>query len=127
MNAEHELVEFGHSPKTYIAQLDAPLNGEQKDLLPIGNDSGHDRDVHTLARLGKRQVLKVGPPKLTAHRVLALIMFWQRRFGFMSMLSFSCTVLVTWEGVLVLVSCVATEAITFADSVLSLFAEGFTK
>ena len=45
----------------------------------------------------------------------------------MSMLSFSCTVLVTWEGVLVLVSYVARETITFADSVLSLFAEGFTK
>ena len=62
MDAEHELVEFGHPPKTEFAQLDAPLNGEQKNSLPIGNDSEHDRDVHTLARLGKRQVLKVGPP-----------------------------------------------------------------
>lgn len=42
-----------------------------------------NRDEMTLARLGKKQVLK-------------------RNFGFLSMISFSCTVLVTWEGVLVL-------------------------
>lgn len=28
----------------------------------------------------------------------------QRNFGFLSMISFSCTVLVTWEGVLVYVT-----------------------
>ncbi|KAL9064200.1 MAG: hypothetical protein Q9161_009020 [Pseudevernia consocians] len=88
-HTQHELIEFGDSPKSGFAQVDAHLNGEQRDSLPIGAEFQNDRDAQTLARLGKRQVLK-------------------RRFGFMSMLSFSCTVLVTWEGVLVL------------------FAEGFT-
>ncbi|KAL8935475.1 MAG: hypothetical protein Q9216_005403 [Gyalolechia sp. 2 TL-2023] len=41
-----------------------------------------DRDRDELARLGKKQVL-------------------QRNFGFMSMLGFSCTMLVTWEGLLI--------------------------
>ncbi|KAL8685422.1 MAG: hypothetical protein Q9218_007772 [Villophora microphyllina] len=45
--------------------------------------SPDDRDREELARLGKKQVLK-------------------RNFGFMSMLGFSCTMLVTWEGLLVL-------------------------
>ena len=59
MDAEHELVEFGGSPKTDFAQVDAPHNSEQKDSTPIGSSSQQDHDVHTLARLGKRQVLKV--------------------------------------------------------------------
>ncbi|KAI4231321.1 MAG: hypothetical protein L6R40_007766 [Gallowayella cf. fulva] len=42
-----------------------------------------DRDREELARLGKKQVLK-------------------RNFGFMSMLGFSCTMLATWEGLLIL-------------------------
>ncbi|KAI4199835.1 MAG: hypothetical protein LQ350_004366 [Teloschistes chrysophthalmus] len=42
-----------------------------------------ERDREDLARLGKKQVLK-------------------RNFGFLSMLGFSCTMLVTWEGLLVL-------------------------
>ncbi|CAF9941995.1 hypothetical protein IMSHALPRED_003142 [Imshaugia aleurites] len=41
------------------------------------------RDEQTLARLGKKQVLK-------------------RRFGFLSLIGFSCTILVTWESVLAL-------------------------
>ena len=44
MDAE-QLVEFGHPPKSYFTQLNAPLHGERKDSLPIRNDSGHDRDV----------------------------------------------------------------------------------
>ncbi|KAL8752452.1 MAG: hypothetical protein Q9184_005731 [Pyrenodesmia sp. 2 TL-2023] len=44
--------------------------------------SSYDRDRDDLARLGKKQVLK-------------------RNFGFMSMLGFSCTIMVTWEGILV--------------------------
>lgn len=40
-----------------------------------------DRDEADLARLGKKPVLK-------------------RRFGFMSLLGFSCTILITWEGML---------------------------
>ena len=59
MDAEHELVDFGETPKTDFALIDIPLNEEQKDSLPVGTNTQHDRDVHTLARLGKRQVLKV--------------------------------------------------------------------
>ncbi|KAG9233486.1 amino acid transporter-like protein [Amylocarpus encephaloides] len=42
-----------------------------------------ERDDDALARLGKKPVLK-------------------RNFGFMSMLGFSCTVMITWEGMLLL-------------------------
>ena len=108
MDVEHELVGFGETPKTDFAQVDVPLNEEQKDSWPIGLDSQHDRDAHTLARLGKRQVLKVrSSTELPLTLILALIIVRQRRFGFMSMLSFSCTVLITWEGVLVLVFYIA--------------------
>ena len=72
MDAEQELTEFGRPLKTEFAQLDTPLNREQMNSLPTGNDSQHDRDVHTLARLGKRQVLKVRPPRVTARRDLVL-------------------------------------------------------
>lgn len=44
-------------------------------------DRPWDRDAAQLTRLGKTPVLK-------------------RNFGFMSLLGFSCTVLVTWEGTL---------------------------
>lgn len=43
------------------------------------------RDDAALARLGKKPVLK-------------------RNFGFMTILGFSCTILITWEGSLMLVS-----------------------
>ncbi|KAF2178040.1 amino acid transporter [Zopfia rhizophila CBS 207.26] len=46
-----------------------------------GSGAGSITDDQHLARLGKRPVLK-------------------RSFGFMSMLGFSCTVLITWEGIL---------------------------
>jgi choline transport protein len=41
----------------------------------------YSRDERDLMRLGKKPVLK-------------------RNFGFMQILGFSCTVLVTWEGIL---------------------------
>ncbi|KAH6962131.1 amino acid/polyamine transporter I [Ilyonectria sp. MPI-CAGE-AT-0026] len=47
-----------------------------------GSDSDHG-DKDQLARLGKKQVLR-------------------RNFGFMSILGFSCTILITWEAVTVL-------------------------
>ncbi|KAL8783597.1 MAG: hypothetical protein Q9213_004526 [Squamulea squamosa] len=50
--------------------------------IELENQSSYDRDRDELARLGKKQVLK-------------------RNFGFMSMLGFSCTIMVTWEGMLV--------------------------
>lgn len=43
------------------------------------------RDDAALARLGKKPVLK-------------------RNFGFMTILGFSCTILITWEGSLMLVT-----------------------
>ena len=42
-----------------------------------------ERDAQVLARLGKKSVL-------------------ERRFGFLSMLGFTCTILITWEGSLIL-------------------------
>lgn len=65
---------------------------ELKTLTAVARSSGpseleahssYDKDQDQLARLGKKQVLK-------------------RNFAFMSMLGFSCTMMVTWEGVLVL-------------------------
>ncbi|KAI1340854.1 putative GABA permease [Xylariaceae sp. FL0016] len=49
--------------------------------LELEDASGYTRDDRDLIRLGKKPVLK-------------------RNFGFMSILGFSCTVLVTWEGML---------------------------
>ncbi|KAI0478677.1 putative GABA permease [Xylariaceae sp. FL0804] len=46
------------------------------------DDPGYSRDEKDLIRLGKKPVLK-------------------RNFGFMSILGFSCTVLITWEGMLI--------------------------
>ncbi|KAI1457798.1 putative GABA permease [Annulohypoxylon moriforme] len=46
------------------------------------NGAGYSRDDRDLIRLGKNPVLK-------------------RNFGFMSILGFSCTVLITWEGMLI--------------------------
>ncbi|KAI0893406.1 putative GABA permease [Annulohypoxylon nitens] len=46
------------------------------------NGAGYSRDERDLLRLGKNPVLK-------------------RNFGFMSILGFSCTVLITWEGMLI--------------------------
>ncbi|KAL8896390.1 MAG: hypothetical protein Q9192_003116 [Flavoplaca navasiana] len=51
--------------------------------IELEHQSSYDRDRDELARLGKKQVLK-------------------RNFAFMSMLGFSCTIMVTWEGMLVL-------------------------
>ncbi|KAK6820936.1 amino acid transporter [Apiospora arundinis] len=46
------------------------------------DDPGDSRDARDLLRLGKKPVLK-------------------RNFNFMSILGFSCTVLITWEGILI--------------------------
>ena len=57
-----------------------------------------DRDRADLLRLGKKQVLKAWVSNVRMIKTLAY--HKQRNFGFMSMLGFSCTVLVTWEAVL---------------------------
>jgi choline transport protein len=55
-------------------------------FAPMDHASGPiSRDDAALARLGKKPVLK-------------------RHFGFMTILGFSCTILITWEGSLVFVS-----------------------
>ncbi|KAL8724733.1 MAG: hypothetical protein Q9181_006697 [Wetmoreana brouardii] len=51
--------------------------------LRVEQWSAKDRDQDELARLGKKQALK-------------------RNFGFMSILGFSCTMLITWEALLIL-------------------------
>ena len=62
MDNEHELVEFGNSPATDFEQINTSPRGQQKDSLEIGSGFRNDHDTQTLARLGKRQVLKVRPP-----------------------------------------------------------------
>lgn len=77
------------------------MKSSQTNLRHPGTDMvSHDQV--TLARLGKKQVLKVSPSTnlyitFSQNRLTKK----QRNFGFLSMISFSCTVLVTWEGILV--------------------------
>ncbi|MCJ1246644.1 hypothetical protein MMC30_003853 [Trapelia coarctata] len=59
------------------------ISHEEHQLDTMEGMTAEERDRINLARLGKKQVLK-------------------RNFGFMSMLSFSCTILGTWEGIIVL-------------------------
>ncbi len=65
-----------------------------------GQQGSFDRDEADLARLGKKPVLKVSPWPVIFRADVELILFLQRRFGFMSLLGFSCTILITWEGML---------------------------
>lgn len=57
------------------------------------------RDEADMARLGKRQVLKVGSRERPRFRRVATNRR-KRNWGFMSMLGFSCTMMVTWEAIL---------------------------
>jgi len=60
------------------------LNGAPyADVDRNGTTNSHNSDVEKLARMGKKQILK-------------------RRFGFLSLFGFSCTILITWETVLAL-------------------------
>ena len=52
-------------------------------------------DDNDMARLGKTPVLKALTPSIC---VFCPNQFLQRNFGFMSVLGFSCTILITWEG-----------------------------
>jgi choline transport protein len=65
-----------------MTELDSPGKMESTNhaIEEAGSDQW-DRDERDLMRLGKKPVLK-------------------RNFGFMQILGFSCTVLVTWEGIL---------------------------
>ena len=55
--------------------------GAFSSSIDHGHLDSYTRDDKDLMRLGKKPVLK-------------------RNFGFMQILGFSCTVLVTWEGIL---------------------------
>jgi choline transport protein len=57
------------------------LESHMKSEAVTSTEEVYNRDERDLMRLGKKPVLK-------------------RNFGFMQILGFSCTVLVTWEGIL---------------------------
>lgn len=61
----------------------SPSKSHELELREVSTPSTDRQDDLALAKLGKKAVLK-------------------RRFGFLSILGFSCTVLITWEGSLVL-------------------------
>ena len=67
----------GHHATDEVRIETEPSNSE---IQPLTNG---ERDAQVLARLGKKSVL-------------------ERRFGFLSMLGFTCTILITWEGSLIL-------------------------
>lgn len=71
----------------------------------IGSPSSNELDDANLARMGKRPVLKVKWLAFdTFVRPLPNERFTnsdKRNFGLMSMLGFSCTILITWEGLVV--------------------------
>lgn len=68
-----------------IADLKGERMGTETNVCgPTGHAAMDSRDDANLARLGKKPVLK-------------------RHFGFMTILGFSCTILITWEGSLMLV------------------------
>ena len=59
-----------------------------------------ERDAQALARLGKKPVLKVHLRHCTVAFQGSESDEAKRRFSFMSMLGFTCTILITWEAVL---------------------------
>ena len=58
-HAEHELMELEVPPNKDLTQANVTLKSEHNYPTVTQTDSCHDRDADTLARLGKRQVLKV--------------------------------------------------------------------
>ena len=64
-----------------------PIDKDRMEKRPYRSDiqpvTKAERDAQVLARLGKKSVL-------------------ERRFGFLSILGFTCTILITWEGSLIL-------------------------
>ena len=67
---------------------------------PEQSQRSFDRDEADLVRLGKKPVLKVSADNSFQSLLSRLTLFLKRRFGFMSLLGFSCTILITWEGIL---------------------------
>lgn len=76
---------------------DKSLETTQVNEVPA---TGDQRDAQALARLGKKPVLKVRAMLVFGEVMSGGEMLndgGQRRFSFMAMLGFTCTVLVTWE------------------------------
>lgn len=64
-----------------------------------GTSSSKQRDEADLARLGKRSVLKVWYRYSTPKILYLKSSFPKKRsFGFLAVLGFSTTILITWEG-----------------------------
>ena len=94
MTAQTRLVAHELNPLTSVH-----IAPSSKDYT-LSGFSSQDRDRDGLARLGKKQVLKVFST-CARPRVISTIDTLQRNFAFMSMLGFSCTMMQTWEGILV--------------------------
>jgi hypothetical protein len=74
------------------------------------SQTSKQRDEAQLARLGKREVLKVSPTIFVhtakrSHLLIPPLGIKQRNFGSMAVLGFSTSILVTWEAELMYVSC----------------------
>lgn len=64
-----------------------------------GTSSSKHRDEADLARLGKRSVLKVWYGYSTSKNSMSQKLTPKKRsFGFLAVLGFSTTILITWEG-----------------------------
>lgn len=95
MAETHELGNINSAPR--------PL-GEGTFSIITAGARFRDKDENTLARLGKKQVLKVctwliRPVRLELETLLIGAQM-KRRFGFLSLFGFSCTILITWETAL---------------------------
>ncbi|OAA39932.1 Amino acid/polyamine transporter I [Cordyceps fumosorosea ARSEF 2679] len=75
----HELGNMATATAKGMRAVEAPSSPHSEDVVSKSDYA----DSEQLARLGKKSVLK-------------------RNFGFMSILGFSCTILITWEATLVL-------------------------
>jgi hypothetical protein len=78
-------------------EINLEEKGSLQPVLKQSVSASSYRDDATLARLGKKPVLK-------------------RNFGFMTILGFSCTVLITWEGSLTYILSGALSVFHFANS-----------
>lgn len=75
------------------------MDGKNDSMIELSDiGSKQKNDANDMARLGKMPVLKVSSLSTSSSSALTYL---QRNFGFMSVLGFSCTVLITWEGFLV--------------------------
>ena len=75
------------------------MDGKSDSAIELIDKGGKQKnDANDMARLGKTPVLKVLSTSIGSSSALTML---QRNFGFMSILGFSCTVLITWEGFLI--------------------------